>query len=221
MSDHDHSRTDDDLDLEKLAKGRAILKAQKVEKHKVVTFAEFLKLFQKNEAQDPSARELVYWATLDEGIREIPEGEQMFGVTEHYNVFDELFGWDETVWKVIQSLRAGIDDPVITGRMGLGIISPPGSGKTTFIKRLSWALQRLSEKLSLFEIQGCPLHHSPMYLVPLHLRAETWDPYKAELEGFSKPFERKYHIRNIVGDLCVKCAHRMREEFDGEWERFP
>lgn len=219
--DADYDRTEDGLDLEQLAKGRAIIRAEKIKKHKVLTFAEFLDGFQRGEAYDPSARQLVCWAMQDGGIEDIPEEEQMFGVTQRFKIFDELYGWDEVIWKIYQFLKAGIDDPVVTGRMGLGLISPPGSGKTTLIKRLSWWLQRLSEKLSLYEIQGCPLHHNPMFLVPQHLRAETWDPDKATLEGFMKPFERKYRIRNIVGDLCVKCAHRVREEFNGEWERFP
>jgi serine protein kinase len=192
-----------ELNFDSIIEGTKKISEKKKAKHKIITFREFLGIYGKGEAHDSSARELVHRTMLQSGI------------------FDELYEWEETIEQVSRFVEAGINDPVITGRKGLGLISPPGSGKTTYIKLLSWGLQRLSERLNLFEIQGCPVHHSPLFLVPQYLRAETWDGEKAKEVGFTKPIERTLGIRNIVGDLCVECSHRLRDEFNGEWWNFP
>ena len=47
---------------------------------------------------------------------------------------------------------------------------------------------------ALYGIQGCPVHESPLHLVPHTLRAQFRETYGVE----------------ITGELCPHCASRLR-----------
>lgn len=212
-----------DLDLEKLKEGTAQFQQDRdVRRDQVVPFSEFLGLYGRGEAQSLLAGELVLRAMLSQKPERISEEERLLEVPMRFPVFKELYGtWEQTSWELYQFVRAGINDPQVTGRMGLAIISPPGSGKTTYIGLLSRAMERVSEKLRLYELKGCPLHHSPFWIVPRYLRVKTWDPEKAAKVGFNEPFEKRYNIAPIAGDLCVVCRHELKTKYHGAWWDFP
>lgn len=211
------------LDIQKLQQGTAQFQQEKdVRRDQVIPFSEFLELYSRGEAQSLLASELVLRAMVSQKPEFIPEEDRLLNVPIRFPVFAELYGtWEQTCWEIYQFVKAGIRDPQVTGRMGLALISPPGSGKTTYIGLLSRAMERVSEKLRLYELEKCPLHHSPFWIVPRYLRIKTWDQEKAARVGFEEPFEKRYNIAPITGDICVKCRYRLKTEFNGEWWRFP
>jgi len=64
---------------------------------------------------------------------------------------------------------------------------------------------RIGNESSDLCIKGMPMREEPLHLVPKHLRKE---------------FEEILNVR-IEGDLCPICRYRLKNEYNGEYERFP
>src|SRR5216117_3497800 len=57
----------------------------------------------------------------------------------------------------------------------------------------------------MYAIHGCPVHESPLHLVPHTLRAQ---------------FRNSYGIE-IAGELCPRCVSRLAQEFSGDFMQMP
>src|SRR5216117_4244259 len=57
----------------------------------------------------------------------------------------------------------------------------------------------------MYAIHGCPVHESPLHLVPHTLRAQ---------------FRNSYGIE-IAGELCPRCVSRLGQEFSGDFMQMP
>jgi serine protein kinase len=62
-----------------------------------------------------------------------------------------------------------------------------------------------SDAGALYAIHGCPVHESPLHLVPHTLRPQFRETYGVE----------------ISGELCPYCAHRVAHEFGGDFLQMP
>jgi serine protein kinase len=58
---------------------------------------------------------------------------------------------------------------------------------------------------ALYGIHGCPVHESPLHLVPHTMRGQ---------------FRATYGV-DINGELCPYCAHRLQQEFNGDFMQMP
>ena len=58
---------------------------------------------------------------------------------------------------------------------------------------------------ALYAIHGCPVHESPLHLVPHTLRAQ---------------FRNTYGV-DISGELCPHCASRLAQEYGGDFMQMP
>jgi serine protein kinase len=120
-----------------------------------------------------------------------------------YNYFkDEFYGHERVIAKIMRFLKSAS----LKGeesRQVLLLMGPVGSGKSALADAVKKALEKAAE--SVYHLDGCPVREEPLHLVPRSLRGE---------------FEKELGV-HIEGDLCPICRHRLMEEFNGEYEKFP
>lgn len=120
-----------------------------------------------------------------------------------YNYFkDDFYGHERVIAKIMRFLKSAS----LKGeesRQVLLLMGPVGSGKSALADAVKKALEKAAEPI--YHLEGCPVREEPLHLVPRSLRGD---------------FEKGLGV-NIEGDLCPICRHRLMEEFNGEYEKFP
>ena len=125
----------------------------------------------------------------------------------HCSLFaDELFGIDDALARVADYFKAAAAGSEV-GRRLLLLLGPPSGGKSTLVIRLKRGLEEYSytEAGALYGIAGCPVHESPLHLVPHTLRAGFRDSYGVE----------------ATGELCPHCRARLEHALGGDFLRMP
>ncbi len=125
----------------------------------------------------------------------------------HCKLFDqELFGIDEAIGRVVDYFKAAAAGSEV-GRRLLLLLGPPSGGKSTLVILLKRGLEEYSftDAGALYAIQGCPVHESPLHLVPHSLRPTFRETYGVE----------------IIGEVCPFCRSRLETEFSGDFLRMP
>ena len=119
---------------------------------------------------------------------------------------DELFGIDDAIGRVIDYFKAAAAGSEV-GRRLLLLLGPPSGGKSTLVILLKRGLEEYSytDAGALYAVAGCPVHESPLHLIPHSLRASFRETYGAEIDG----------------ELCPSCRLRVAQEFDGDFMRMP
>ncbi|MFA5048788.1 MAG: LAGLIDADG family homing endonuclease [Patescibacteria group bacterium] len=124
-----------------------------------------------------------------------------------YNFFKkELFGVDHVLAQIMQYFKAAAAGSEVSRRILL-LWGPTSSGKSQFSIMLKHGLEKFTRTKEgrVFGIDGCPMHENPLNAIPLAAR---------------KAIREKYGLV-IEGDLCPKCAYRLKEEFGGDFWRIP
>ncbi|HYD58179.1 MAG TPA: serine protein kinase [Burkholderiales bacterium] len=119
---------------------------------------------------------------------------------------EELFGIDETLERVVDYFKAAAAGSEV-GRRLLLLLGPPSGGKSSMVILLKRGLEEYSrsDAGALYAIHGCPVHESPLHLVPHTLRGQF----------------RQTHGVDIHGELCPFCAHRLQHELKGDFMQMP
>ncbi len=119
---------------------------------------------------------------------------------------DELFGVEQALERVTDYFKAASAGSEV-GRRLLLLLGPPSGGKSTVVILLKRGLEEYShtDEGALYAVEGCPVHESPLHLVPHTLRANFRETYGVEL----------------VGEICPYCQSRLENEFDGDFMKFP
>jgi serine protein kinase len=119
---------------------------------------------------------------------------------------DELFGVDETITRVVDYFKAAAAGSEV-GRRLLLLLGPPSGGKSSMVILLKRGLEVYSQtdKGALYAIDGCPVHESPLHLIPHTLRAQFRQTYGVE----------------ITGELCPHCNTRLQHDMSGDFMRMP
>jgi serine protein kinase len=119
---------------------------------------------------------------------------------------DDLFGIDETLERVVDYFKAAAAGSEV-GRRLLLLLGPPSGGKSSMVILLKRGLEEYShtDPGALYAIHGCPVHESPLHLVPHTLRGQF----------------RQTHGIDITGELCPYCAHRLHNELKGDFMQMP
>jgi len=119
---------------------------------------------------------------------------------------DELFGVDEAIERVVDYFKAAAAGSEV-GRRLLLLLGPPSGGKSSLVILLKRGLEEYSytEAGALYGIQGCPVHESPLHLIPHTLRANFRETYGVE----------------ISGEVCPHCRTRLEEQYNGDFLRMP
>jgi serine protein kinase len=119
---------------------------------------------------------------------------------------DELFGVDEAIERVVDYFKAAAAGSEV-GRRLLLLLGPPSGGKSSLVILLKRGLEEYSytDAGALYGIQGCPVHESPLHLVPHTLRSTFRETYGVE----------------ITGEVCPHCRARLEDQFKGDFLRMP
>jgi len=119
---------------------------------------------------------------------------------------DELYGIDDTLERVRDYFKAAAAGSEV-GRRLLLLLGPPSGGKSSMVILLKRGLEEYShtDEGALYAIHGCPVHESPLHLVPHGLRPQFRQTYGVE----------------IGGELCPYCAQRVAHDFGGDFMQMP
>src|SRR5262245_46051642 len=95
---------------------------------------------------------------------------------------DELFGIDGTLSRMMDYFKAAAAGSEV-GRRLLLLLGPPSGGKSSMVILLKRGLEAYSrtDAGALYGIQGCPVHESPLHLVPATLRGQFRDSYGVDI----------------------------------------
>lgn len=122
-------------------------------------------------------------------------------------LFDEdLFGIDEAIDRVIDYFKAAAAGSEV-GRRLLLLLGPPSGGKSTLVILLKRGLEEYShsDDGALYAIAGCPVHESPLHLVPHTMRPNCRNTYGID----------------ISGEICPHCRARLEDQFGGDFMQMP
>ncbi len=125
----------------------------------------------------------------------------------HHHLFaNELFGVDRSLERITDYFKAASAGSEV-GRRLLLLLGPPSGGKSTLVILLKHALEEYShtESGALYAIDGCPVHESPLHLIPHSLRGDFRENYGVEIQG----------------EACPYCRARLEDEFEGDFMQMP
>jgi serine protein kinase len=166
------------------------------------TFGAFLEsIFPKNPAGVVRSSHQYVWDMLrSEGLAD-DKGQLRCRVFE-----DELYGIEETLERLVDYFKAASAGSEV-GRRLLLLLGPPSGGKSSMVILLKRGLEEYShtEAGALYAVQGCPVHESPLHLVPHTMRPQFRQTYGVEING----------------ELCPLCATRLAREFSGDFMQMP
>ena len=173
------------------------------------TLLDYLHIVKESPEVSALSHERLYRLIVDPGVEVIkteenPRLRRIYGkdTIKKYKFFEEdFFGIDEVLMKLVRYFHSA----AMRGeesRQVLYLVGPVGSGKSSLIE----SLKRLLESSPpIYALEGCPMREEPLHLIPKHLRAV---------------FEKELNVK-IEGDLCPICRYRLKNEFKGEYEKFP
>lgn len=178
-------------------------------KHFEGSFLEYVDIVKENPDISMLAHQRMYNIITRQGYEavntdESPRLRRIYGndLIKKYHFFSEdFYGIDKTIMKLVRyfhsAAMAGEES-----RQVLYMVGPVGSGKSSLMEALKKALEKAEP---IFSLKGCPIREEPLHLVPKHLR---------------KQFEDILNVK-IEGDLCPICRYRLKNEYHGEFEKFP
>ena len=119
-----------------------------------------------------------------------------------YNYFsDHFFGMERPLEKVMRFFHSS----AMRGeesRQVLLLLGPVGAGKSALIEHVKAALEECEP---IYVLKNCPINEEPLHLIPRSLRDD---------------FTKNYKI-NVEGDLCPVCRHKLLNDYDGDYTKFP
>ena len=119
---------------------------------------------------------------------------------------DALFGIDESIERVVDYFKAAAAGSEV-GRRLLLLLGPPSGGKSTLVILLKRGLEEYSrtDAGALYGVAGCPVHESPLHLVPHTLRGS---------------FRESFGV-DITGEVCPHCRARLENDYHGDFMQMP
>ncbi len=191
------------------------------------SFEEYLALVEKNPLVARNSWQRLYDMIRSHGFEEpsTPNGPRSWGLFKDPlgDGQDAIFGLDEPLNKLVQTIRAGACGFGPERRVIL-LHGPVGSAKSTVARLLKKALEVYSatDEGALYsfswhvddEVVPSPMHQEPLLLVPEDSRAEIYErlnnteraEYELGLEGELDPVSRFYY-------------QMLMERYDGDWKK--
>jgi serine protein kinase len=188
-----------------------IKKDREAKKHQQFSgsLLDYLDVVKENPKVSILAHQRIYELLIANGVKtikteEYPRLKRIYGndVLKRYIYFEnDFFGIDKTIMKIMRYFHsAGMKGE--ESRQVLYFVGPVGAGKSSILEALKRALEMSPP---IYVIKDCPMREEPLHLIPKHLRPK---------------FEQLLGVK-IEGDLCPICRYRLKNEYHGEFERFP
>ncbi|HBE78272.1 MAG TPA: serine protein kinase [Firmicutes bacterium] len=183
-------------------------RSERIYHHYEGTFLDYLELVKENPELMQLAHRRLYHLITDPGVElikaeENPRLRRIYGndIIKKYKFFEDFYGIERTIMKIVRFFHAAAMKGE-ESRQVLYLEGPVGAGKSSIMEQLKRALESAPP---IYAIKGCPMREEPLHLIPKHLRADFANVLKVEVEG----------------DLCPVCRYRLKNEFNGEYERMP
>lgn len=172
-------------------------------------FLEYLDRVKENPEIVQLAHQRIYGLITSPGVQivkteENPRLRRIHGneLLKKYKFFeDDFFGIDQTIIKIVRYFHAA----AMRGeesRQVLYLVGPVGAGKSSLMEHIKRSLEGAPP---IYCIKGCPMREEPLHLIPKHLRANFSELLQVQIEG----------------DLCPVCRYRLKNEYNGEFEKMP
>jgi len=176
-----------------------------VETHKeieeVFSFEEYLAKVKETPNLACNAHKRIYDMICSYGIDVDPETSE-----EKYKFFEtELFGIEDSTRQIMEYFKGAALGSDVSRRFLL-LYGPPSSGKSNLVTMLKDAMEAWTktDKGAVYAIKGCPMNEEPMHLIPGTMRSQVAKDLKIAIEG----------------ELCPVCAHKLKNEFKGDFNKF-
>jgi serine protein kinase len=173
------------------------------------TFLEYLDLVQDNPEAVKLSHRRLYESITKEGLQTLDVDSEKYrdvfngDKIRTYEYFEkEFFGMEPVINKLMRFLKSAAFKGE-ESRQVLLLMGPVGAGKSALIESVKRALEKNADDY--YYLEGCPVREEPLHLLP---------------RGLRKEFEEILGV-HIEGDLCPVCRHRLLNEFNGEYEKFP
>jgi len=124
-----------------------------------------------------------------------------------YKFFEnDLFGIDHVLEQVMEFFRAAAKGSDARKRLLL-LWGPTSSGKSEFLIQVKKGLEAFSETAEgkVFAIDGCPMYENPLNAIPMAARKNIKEQFGIIIEG----------------ELCPRCAYRLKEDLNGDFWKLP
>ncbi len=184
-------------------------RSERKRQHFEGTLLDYLEIVKGNPGVARLAHERLYDLLVKPGVEvfkteENPRLRRIHGndIIKKYQFFmDDFYGIDKTIMKIVRYFHAAAMQGE-EARQVLYLVGPVGAGKSSLMEHLKKGLETAAP---IYLIKGCPMREEPLHLIPKHLR-----------KGFSELLKVR-----IEGDLCPVCRYRLKNEYNGEFERMP
>jgi len=126
---------------------------------------------------------------------------------ETYLFFErELFGIETSIREVMEYFKGSAMGSDVAKRFLL-VYGPPSSGKSNLVSMIKDAMEAWShtDEGAVYAITGCPMNEEPLHAIPKSMRPQV---------------EKELGV-TIEGELCPLCAMRLRDDFKGDFMKFP
>ncbi len=181
-------------------------RSERIYHHYEGTFLEYLEMVKENPELVQLAHQRLYNLITKSGVdviktEENPRLRRIYGndILKKYQFFEDFYGIDRTMMKIVRYFHAAAMKGE-ESRQVLYLEGPVGAGKSSIMEKLKRALETAPP---IYVIKDCPMREEPLHLIPKHLRAEISSILKVDIEG----------------DLCPVCRYRLKNEYNGEYER--
>jgi serine protein kinase len=182
-------------------------RSERKQQHFEGALLDYLEIVKENPGVARLAHERLYGLLIKPGVEVIkteenPRLRRIYGndTIKKYRFFsDDFYGIDRTIMKIVRYFHAAAMQGE-EARQVLYLVGPVGAGKSSLMERLKRALEAAEP---IYAIKGCPMREEPLHLIPKHLRKEFAEMLKVHIEG----------------DLCPVCRYRLKNEYNGEYER--
>lgn len=135
---------------------------------------------------------IMFWGTNERGIP---------------NIFaNEIFGVDDQIREFMTILEAGAKGHDVRRRIIL-FVGPVGTAKSTFVYLIKKALEKYSatDEGELYAISECPIHESPLNLIPIESREDFYKTFGIKIEQSLCPVcNYLYGKKEDISDVKVK-----------------
>lgn len=173
------------------------------------TLLDYLAIVKENPGVAVLAHRRMHELLIKYGIEiikteENPRLKRVYGndTIKRYSFFaSKFFGIDKSIMKIMRYFHSAAMKGE-ESRQVLYLVGPVGAGKSSIMEALKQVLEMSSP---IYTLKDCPMREEPLHLIPKHLR-----PQFEELLGVT-----------IEGELCPVCRYRLKQDFNGEFERFP